>query len=201
MREGSGFGVQGSGISQRMSKSNVFIGLLVVFFTLNCEAGSVEYDYNREADFSAYHTYAWQPKMVDVFAGRVRANIRQPINIKRIKDAIESELAKKGIEKVNRNNADIHIAFHAQLEEKVNLVDWGYGASYEKAYHGHVYYDNTLDVDHFTEGTLFIDIIDAKRNELVWRGWTKRRVPDKVKEKLVNKVVSQVMKKYPPGRK
>ena len=184
-----------------MSKRSIVFGCLAFFLSLSCEASPVGFDYNRETDFTGLQTYAWQSKMLEIFAGKVRANIRQPININRIKIAIESELSKKGMQKVKRNDADIHIAFHAQLEEKVNLVDWGYGASYENAYHGHVYYDNTLDVDHFTEGTLFIDIIEPINNELVWRGWINRRVPLKVKEKLIKKVVSQILNKYPPVKK
>lgn len=183
-----------------MDNKSVIIGFLAFFITLSCEAGSVNFDYKREIDFSEYHTYAWEPKMLEIFAGKVRSNIRQPININRIKIAIESELSKKGMQKVNRNDADIQIAFHAKLEEKQDMVDWGYGESYEKAYHGH-YYDNDLSIEHFTEGTLFIDVINPVKNEIVWRGWSKRRIPSKVKEKLVNKVVSQIMNKYPPVKK
>ncbi len=191
-------GVEGN--IERMSNRIVIIGFLAIFFTLSCKASSVEYDYNRETDFSGFHTYAWEPKMLDIFAGRVRSKIRQPININRIKIAIEAELSKKGMQKVKRNEADVQIAFHAKLEEKQDMVDWGYGDSYEKAYHGH-YYDNDLSTEHFTEGTLFIDFINPVKNDVVWRGWSKRRIPNKVKEKLVNKVVMQILNKYPPVKK
>ena len=185
-----------------MKNITLYTFILTVIFALSCEAGSAKYDFQKGTNFSAYKTYAWQQKMVDVFEGRVMTNVRNPLNLKRIRNAIETELAVKGIEQVDQGGADIHVVFHGLLEEKIDIDNWGYGMGYGRgAYYGRAYYGSSLEVDQYTEGTLFIDFIDANRNELVWRGWIKRRVTDNIKESVINKAVSQVFKKYPPKEK
>jgi hypothetical protein len=48
-----------------------------------------------------------------------------------------------------------------------------------------------------TEGTLFIDLIDAKKKELVWQGrYLNQNRGDK--EKRINEFVAAILKQYPP---
>ncbi len=185
-----------------MKPIKTYTFILAIIFAFTCEMGAANYDFQKGTDFSVYQTYAWQQKMVDIFEGRVTTNVRNPLNLKRIRSAIESELAAKGIELVDRAQADIHVVFHGLLEERIDIDDWGYGIGYGRgAYYGRGYYGSSIEVDQYTEGTLFIDIVDAKTNELVWRGWVKRRVTDNIKESMINKAVAQVFKKYPPKEK
>ena len=58
-------------------------------------------------------------------------------------------------------------------------------------------------VTRHTEGSLYIDIIDAKKKELIWQGegegvLTKDR--DK-KEALIKEFVSKILEQYPPQKK
>lgn len=51
---------------------------------------------------------------------------------------------------------------------------------------------------YYTEGTLIIDVIDAKTNEHVWRGLVKGNVTDvKALQKSIDKGVKAIIKKYP----
>lgn len=185
-----------------MNNIKTYIFIFAVIFAITCEAGAANYDFQKGTDFSAYQSYAWQQKMVDVFEGRVTTNVRNPLNLKRIRKAIESELANKGIEQVDQDKASIHVVFHGLLEERIDVDDWGYGIGYGRgAYYGRAYYGSTLEIDQYTEGTLFIDFIDTQSNELIWRGWVKRRVTENIKESVINKAVAQVLKKYPPKKK
>jgi hypothetical protein len=54
-----------------------------------------------------------------------------------------------------------------------------------------------------TEGTLFIDLIDARKKELVWEGegigyLTENR---SLKEKQINEFVAKILAQYPPTKK
>ena len=179
-----------------MKNRTIIIGLLcALFMTLSSEAGTNKYVFQEGADFSAIKTYAWLPLMEDVFAGRKKMKARNPLNIQRIKNAIETELAGKGLQMVEQSEADIFVAFNGSLEDKVNIDEWDDRLTRGK---GGFYTMNPVGIDNYTEGTLFIHFNDAESEDLVWRGWIKRRIEGKVKEKLIIKVVAQIMKNYPP---
>ena len=54
-----------------------------------------------------------------------------------------------------------------------------------------------------TEGTLFIDIIDANKKELIWQGegngYLTKRTEDK--EARINEFVAKILAQYPPEKK
>lgn len=106
-------------IELMMKNRIVFIGLITAIFTLNCEAQVSKFNYKLGTDFSAYKTYAWHPKMDGVFDGTVDTDFRDPENIQRVKKAVEKELVKKNCQQVDRNEADLHIAYSGNLEKIV----------------------------------------------------------------------------------
>ncbi len=57
----------------------------------------------------------------------------------------------------------------------------------------------------YETGTLIIDLVDRRRNELVWRGsgesrLSKHPTPEKT-DKKVAKVVGAILAKFPPSKK
>ena len=60
----------------------------------------------------------------------------------------------------------------------------------------------TINYDTYVDGTLFVDMIDAKKNQLVWQGrGTKTVDPDasqKKREENINYAVKLIFEKYPP---
>ena len=178
-----------------MKNRNITIGLLTLIFALSCEAGTHKFAYKEDADFSTYKTYAWLPMMEEIFSGKKKTNARNPMNIQRIKNAIESELTAKGLQIADQSEADFFAAFTGYLEDKVDIDGGDDRLAMGK---GGFYTMNPVGIDNYTEGTLYIHLNDAKSGDLLWRGWVKRRVQGKVKEKLINKVVAQIMKNYPP---
>ena len=183
-----------------MKNRSLAIGLITLFLTLSCEAGNAKFIYQEGTEFSAYRNYAWLPIMEDVFAGRKKMKARNPLNIERIKNAIETEMTAKGLKQVEQNEADFFVAFNGSLEDKVEVDAWDDRLTRGK---GGFYTMNPVGIDNYKEGNLFIHFNDAKTEDLVWRGWITRRLDRnaKVKEKLINKVVAQIMKNYPPKEK
>ncbi|WP_454981380.1 DUF4136 domain-containing protein, partial [Capnocytophaga haemolytica] len=53
------------------------------------------------------------------------------------------------------------------------------------------------------EGTLYIEIIDAKKKELIWQGKGTGYVPQSVerKEEAIANFVNRILEKYPPSVK
>ena len=61
-------------------------------------------------------------------------------------------------------------------------------------------YTNETRVDQYVEGTLNIDVIDARRRKLVWEGVAVGRVNQKQREErhaAINAVVADIFARYP----
>ena len=56
-------------------------------------------------------------------------------------------------------------------------------------------------VPQIMHGTITVDLVDARRKELVWRATAKGKMDYNKRNKLLeqaNKAVSEIFKKYPP---
>jgi hypothetical protein len=60
--------------------------------------------------------------------------------------------------------------------------------------------DSTTTVQDYKEGTLLIDMYDAKTKQLIWRGSAEDTLSDKAakNEKNLDKGVAKMFKKFPP---
>jgi hypothetical protein len=81
---------------------------------------------------------------------------------------------------------------------------------YGSMWHGYPYggywpgYTQTYNVE-YQEGTLIIDILDAKSHELIWRGTgqdyvEEQQTPEQITEGI-NQAVEGIMADFPPGKK
>lgn len=184
-----------------MSKRNIFVlfGLFLIGLS-----GCAVTDFDRSADFTRYKTFAWGKPEVDVESPVYDSDL---IN-DRIRQAVESEFSKRGIMKSHRN-PDFIVRYHTYTEEKKSRTG-GYPHPYSYRYYpfgfypfafgyGYPYYwMSPPQVREFTEGTLILDILDNRSNELVWRGAVSGNVDDVAGlKKQIEKGIKAIMKKYP----
>ncbi|WP_081211751.1 DUF4136 domain-containing protein [Salegentibacter sediminis] len=176
----------------RFLKITPVILLLTVFLT-SCSSVRVASDYDREADFNSYQTYAFFKPGID------KAEISD-LDKKRILRAIESEMQAKGFTK--SDNPDMLVSIFTKTNENINIyqnnmMGWGYGWGWHPWYWGSGY--NT--VNRTSEGTLYIDFIDAEEKELVWQGMGTAALAREVnkKQERINEIVQEILEKYPPG--
>jgi hypothetical protein len=178
------------------------IAILILTFALavvGCAPSiSVKEDYDREADFTAFHKYDWIHVPTDA-AGSVQAALaRNSLLDKRIKASVNGELAKKGYAQ-NAENPDFFVMYHTGTESKVDVTDWGYGYGYGGYWGG-----GGVDVYQYTEGTLLLDIIDAKSKQLVWRGMAQGTIdpdaPAERREQRLNEAVTRMLATFPPTK-
>ena len=93
---------------------------------------------------------------------------------KRILTAIDTEMSSRGF--VKSKQPDILISIFTKERERVDVYNnnfgwgWGYGFGYYNPWlwGGPGYYGPNVSTR--TEGSLYIDLIDAKNKELVWQG-------------------------------
>ena len=163
--------------------------LLLLFVFTSCTTIKVASDYDSQTNFSKYKSFAFYKSGVD------KAQISD-LDKKRILRAIDANLSAKGMMK--SENPDILVSLFTKEKERIDIYQnhYGFGWSYHPWYSGGTYSSST------TEGTLFIDFIDAKTNELVWQGIG---VADLVmntvakKEARINEIVAKILAEYPPG--
>ncbi len=166
------------------------LSLSLLFFVASCSSVRVTTDYDTSTDFSKYKTFAFYKKGID------KVEISD-LDKRRILKAIESELMAKGFTK--SKNPDILVNIFTKSRQKVDVYDNSYYFGWHPWYYGPNF---GMHVSKYTEGTLFIDLIDAKKKELAWQGIgsgalnTSGNVAKK--EERIRNFVAEIMAKYPP---
>lgn len=171
-------------------KSLYTISVILLFFMASCSSVRVATDYDTKVDFKKYKTYAFYKKGID------KASISD-LDKKRIMRAIATELEAKGM--VKSEKPDILISLFTKSQERVNVTNYGYSGFYYPWYYG----PGFVNVSKYTEGTLFIDILDTAKKELVWQGVGRGAlVMDSPQRKVerINEFVKEIMETYPPTR-
>jgi hypothetical protein len=75
---------------------------------------------------------------------------------------------------------------------------YGGGGPYYDTWGGHGGYETRID--QYTQGTLNIDFVDAKRESLVWEGSVSGRITEKVLKNLsaeIDKAVDDIFSAFP----
>jgi len=175
-------------------KALKFIPLLLLFVVAaSCSSVRVATDYDRKADFNTYNTYAFYKPGID------KAEIND-LDKKRILRAIDAELSAKGLSK--NKEADLLVSIFTKERERVDVYNnnFGYGWGWNPWYYGSY---NRSSVSQSTEGSLYIDLIDANTNELVWQGIGSARLVTggdiSDKEERIREIVNEILAEYPPG--
>ncbi len=167
---------------------------IITLLMISCSSIRVATDYDTKADFNQYKTFAFYKTGID------KASISD-LDKKRIMRAVESELLAKGMTK--SSTPDVLVSLFTKSRERVNITDnnWGYG--YGWGWNPWMWNGaNRLNVNQYTEGTLFIDILDAKKKELVWQGigtGALKMSNVEKREARIKEFVGEIMSKYPPG--
>ncbi|MEC8330520.1 MAG: DUF4136 domain-containing protein [Verrucomicrobiota bacterium] len=122
-----------------------------------------------------------------------------PIVDRRITRAINSVLLNKGY----RNDAtdiDFRVTFSTSKKERINLLDLNAGPPpfRRNPYFGIGTYSN-MRIDTYDEGTIVIDIIDARSQQLVWRAAHTERLARKARtDSEIHTIITQIRGNFPP---
>jgi hypothetical protein len=181
-----------------MQKTRVLAGIAaLLLIPALASAQKVTYDFNKSANFSAYKTYAHKDG----------TKVGQPLIDDRIVAAIDAAMAAKGFTKADAN-PDVVVIYHVAFdkEKDISTFSSGYGGGYGP--YGYGWGGGwgggttSTQVRDILIGTLVIDLADAKKNEIAWRGMGVKEVdttakPDK-RDKSITNAVNKIFKNYPP---
>ena len=176
-------------------KAIKIIPVFMLFLFSSCSSVMVNSDYDKNTDFNSYKTFAFQKSGID------KLEISD-LDKKRILRAIDSEMTKKGFTKSEKPDLLINIFTKEREQVDINQYNsnWGYGWRWG----GDPFmWGGQTTVTKTTEGTLFIDIIDANKKELIWQGEGNGYLTRKTEEKeaRINEFVTKILEQYPPEKK
>jgi hypothetical protein len=160
-------------------------------------AQKTSYDFDKTANFAGFKTYAFKDG----------TKVGQPLIDDRIVAALEKELATKGLTK-SKANPDVIVVYHVAFDKEKDISTYssGYGGGYGPYGYGWGggwgSTTSTTQVRDILVGTLVVDIADAKKNQIAWRGMGVKEVnttanPEK-RDKSINEAVKKILKNYPP---
>jgi hypothetical protein len=160
------------------------LGLLASSF-----AQRVQTDFDHQANFAQYKTYSWQ-----------KITPANSLWDSRIKNAVEAQLAAKGWTHVDENGDVAIVAMKTtQTERTLETFYDGFGGGWR--WRGFGGFGDTTTTEHdYKEGTLVVDLYDAKTKQLIWRGSVEDMISDKAEknEKNLDKGVATMFKNFPP---
>lgn len=153
-------------------------------------------DFDHAVNFRAYRTWAWYPQQVgDVEQGPSNGRYESFLD-QRMRKAIAQELANKGMTQV-QDNPDVFVAYSARVEDKQQMTNTGYNPYWGYGYG--MYGRGYPSTYNYKAGTVVIDIVDARRKELAWRGTGQAQVDNNsISETETYRIVNGILGIYPP---
>lgn len=158
-------------------------------------AQGATYDYDKHASFLNYKKYKWVPLPSTEQLDELTAS--------QLVGTLQVELEKKGLTKTDGDDADLFIGYQIANPKAKPLHSENVGTSYGSV--GGVMAGGSANVTTVHSGQLVLDIYDAAKKQLVWRGVVADPIdadakPDK-KQKHLSKAVERLLKNYPPPKK
>ncbi len=179
--------------------------VLLLLVASACVSVRVATDYDTRADFNTYKSYAFYKTGID------QAEISD-LDKKRILRAIEAEMDSRGF--VKSQDPDLLVSIFTREKERVDVYNnrfgagwgwgWGWGWNAWNPYGFGWPGWGGYNVSSTTEGSLFIDLIDARTKDLVWqgRGAGSLNYSGNIekKEARIKEFVREILAEYPPNR-
>jgi hypothetical protein len=155
-------------------------------------AQTINYDFDKAANFASFKSYAW-------VAGTVLAD---EINHNRVVDAVDAQLAAKGLTEVEAGaTPDLLVAYHASFDKDLQVTGFSSGWG---PYRFGATRSGTARAEEILNGTLVVDLMNARTHAIVWRGMASKEISVKAdprtRERNINRAAAKLFKNYPPAK-
>jgi hypothetical protein len=171
-----------------MKISHAVALVLLVAFVMGCGTyiTNVSYDYDSGVDFDALETFDWME--IKAMSGE------DELALKRVQYNVNEQLEGRGLK---MTSADPDFLIAVQVSKQTKSDHW-YGSSRSRSRSSHRPHT-------WEEGTLALEFVDAKSDELIWRAVAEGVLAEtppspEQRDKTISAVVSRMMKDFPPPR-
>jgi Domain of unknown function (DUF4136) len=169
-----------------MKTKIVFCTLVICLASSLAMAQQVSVNYNHQANFSQYHTYAWGSNNKNEIQNSILAQVAQ--------QDIESAMASKGLQKVPESqNPDLILTASGGEREQTSYNAWGM-----RGIGGGM---GGISPEQNVISTMVVSLYDTKAKELIWRGIAQDTLNNNgnKNQKNVEKAVEKMFKQWPKG--
>jgi hypothetical protein len=184
---------------------------LAVALTLGATAAGqklkIESEFDKGADFTAVKTYAWlppAPMIKNVAPGALsNPNLTDEVLGPHITAAIDRQLARRGLTKAGRDQADVLVVYLAAMTV-------GFSRTYLGEYYGYVTgwgspippgLAPSTSSDIHEQGTIVVDMVQRASNRAIWRGSVVTRVHQerKLEDRIerINEAAERMFERFP----
>jgi hypothetical protein len=160
-----------------------------------CATMNVSSHVETGLDMARYRTFDWGP--ADALpTGDPRLD-ENPFFKDYVTGAVERQLAGKRLQlATGATKPDLLIHYHAHISQRVDVASSDRRLGYCT--------DNACSnqIREYEAGTLVFDVVDARTNRVIWRGWAQDRAEPilenrDVMEKRIGEAVTRVFKQFP----
>ena len=160
----------------------------------------VETDVDPEADFGSFESYAWisPDPLIPQVDGVREGPLVSPIDDKRVRNAVDSQLATRGWTKVDDvEQADLVVSYGIGAEEKTEIYETSVGFGHGYRYGGW-YAGSRVHSRQYTQGTLTLEFFDRRTKQAAWVGWASRRVTKSTeRQAVIELAVEKILLDFP----
>jgi hypothetical protein len=164
-------------------KAKIVLGALAIsLFSLVAVSQEVSVNYVHNKSFAQYHTYAW--------GGGNQNKISNSILGEQAQTDVDNALQAKGLQKVQEGeNPDLIVTVGGGAKEQTSYDAWGFGWGM----------GGEITPEQSVEGTLIVNLYDAKAKSLIWRGIAEKTLDKNgnKNQKAVSKAIDKMFKKWP----
>jgi hypothetical protein len=167
-----------------MKTRSAIFALAILMVASFAMAQQVSVNYNHQANFSQYHTYAWGSNNTNAIRNSILAQVAQ--------QDIESAMASKGLQKVSESqNPDIVLTASGGEHEQTSwnaMGMRGIGGGF-----------GSITPQQNVDSTMVVSLYDVKQKELIWRGIAENTLSNNgnKNQKNVEKAVQKMFKQWP----
>ena len=143
-------------------------------------------------DFSRYGDYAWRTAAVAA-PGRPAENDRAALD-SQLRSLVDEQMARRGYQLVGNDGADLLVDYRIETHE-VAISDMFSDYAQYRAEGG----TESPGTQDYEQGTLFVEVHDAKTRQLIWYGSASAVVNPKLRQERMPRAIEQIFARF-PGR-
>lgn len=161
-----------------------------------CATMNVSSHVEQGLDFTQYHTWQWAP--ADALP-ESDARLNNSFFQDHFQGAVEKQFSARRLTQTRSDGdmPDLLVHYHANVapQMSVNNADQTSGACYDE--------DCAVRVIENEVGTIVLDVMDARTNRLIWRGWAQNPLegvldnPERFQSRI-NEAVTRMFARFPP---
>jgi hypothetical protein len=167
-----------------MKTKTLFCALLFSIASTIAVGQQVSVNYNHDASFSQYHTYAWGSNNTNEIRNSILAQVA--------KQDINTAMQGKGLQMVQESQSpDLILTSNGGMKQQTSYSAWGM-----RGIGGGM---GGISPEQSVEGTMIVDLYDAKKQSLVWRGLAQNTLNNNgnKNQEMVQKAITKMFKQWP----